>query len=65
MTEADEVAQVMFDATPRINLPVSRDQMFQFVYKQMPEESFTVMNAVTDALMKLAQERRNHGPNRT
>lgn len=59
MTEAEEVAQSIFDKTPRLQMPVMRDQLFQFVYAQMPEESFRVMDAVTDALLILNEERRN------
>ena len=57
MSEADEVAQAIYEAHPGYFPILSRAHAVSIATGQMPEESFAIIQAVADALMEIKHER--------
>lgn len=55
MSEAEEVAERIFEQFPEYFPLTSRQQAVSIATGQMPEESITIIQAVADALMELSK----------
>ena len=58
MSEADEVAQAIFEQHPEFFPMKSRAYALSVATGQMPGESITMIQVVADALMELGHEQR-------
>lgn len=56
MSEADEVAQAIYEQHPEFFPMQSRAYALSVATGQMPGESFTMLQVVADALMELGNE---------
>lgn len=62
MSEADEVAQAIYEQHPEFFPMRSRDYAKGVAIGQMPGESMTMIEVVTDALMELGHDRPQSNP---
>lgn len=59
MSEADEVAQSIYEQHPEFFPMPNRRYALSVATGQMPEESITMIQVVADALMELGHERKS------